>query len=81
MVGLIYRIVDVPRRTLCAVAILALPCGVLAQVAGAPPVLGIPASGIGVGVGSLSILAAWVAHRRRGHSSDADNEHIPPPSY
>lgn len=79
VVGLIYRIVDVSRRTLCAVAILALPCGALAHFAGAPPVFGIPASGIGVGVSGLSILAAWVAHRLRGNRSDGDNEQIPPP--
>jgi hypothetical protein len=66
VIGLIYRIIDEPRRAACTIAILVLPLCVAAQALGSGPVFGVPVAWIG-GVGSVSGTAvlAWLRRRAR----------------
>lgn len=66
LIALLYRIVDDPRRTLCAVGILALPISALTQLAGAQPVLGVPVGWVGILASALGVsLTTWSTKRRR----------------
>jgi hypothetical protein len=64
VIGLIFRIIDEPRRAACTVSILVLPLCVAAQVFGSGPVFGVPLACIG-GAGSISGTAALALLRRR----------------
>ncbi|MGW5721899.1 hypothetical protein ACWEVP_37395 [Amycolatopsis sp. NPDC003865] len=64
VIGLIFRIIDEPRRAACAVSILVLPLCVAAQVLGSGPVFGVPLAWIG-GAGSVSGTAVLALLRRR----------------
>lgn len=66
VIGLIYRIIDEPRRAACTIAILVLPLCVAAQALGTGPVFGVPIAWIG-GAGSVSGTAvlAWLRRRDR----------------
>lgn len=66
VVGLIYRVLNEPRRSLCAISILALPTGALAQLGGAQPLLGVPMGWIGLFGSTGGLLLTWIASRRRG---------------
>lgn len=66
LIALLYRVVDDPRRALCAVGILALPVSALTQLAGAQPVLGVPVGWAGVLASALGVsLTTWLTKRRR----------------
>jgi hypothetical protein len=64
VIGLIFRIIDEPRRAACTIAILILPLCVVAQVLGSGPVFGVPVAWIG-GVGSVSGTTVLALLRRR----------------
>jgi hypothetical protein len=66
VIGLIYRIIDEPRRAACTIAILVLPLCVATQALGGGSVFGAPVAWIG-GAGSVSGTAvlAWLRRRAR----------------
>lgn len=78
VIGLIYRIIDEPRRAACTIAILVLPLCVVAQVLGNGPAIGMPVVWLG-GAGSASGTAvlAWLRRRARQRAelaADADQQ-------
>lgn len=75
-IGLIFRILDDPRRTLCAVVLSICPACVVAQSIATQPILDSPIMRTGL-AGSISTAAAltWFRRRRAGQKPDGPAGH------
>ncbi|GAB3474550.1 hypothetical protein GCM10027521_03160 [Amycolatopsis cihanbeyliensis] len=75
MIGLIYRIIDEPRRAACTIAILVLPLGVVSQVLGSGSVFGVPVAWIGGACSALgTAVLAWLRRRARKRAETAPDD-------
>src|SRR5690349_14554258 len=71
VIALIFRVLDEPRRALCAIAITAPLIGTIAQLSGARPVLGVSMGWIGTAGGFLlAALLAWLRRKARTRVDD-----------